>query len=102
MPRTEQAFEAVKSKLQNGLLQGFSKCGYVNEGRCMYKQDGTFDYYQIDKMSLLSVSLVATPANGVPFEGVGEVKNRLEYVNKTHEVEEGAMNKMFNKKKVEV
>ena len=103
IPRTEQAFEAVKSKLKNGLLQGFSKCGYVNEGRCMYKQDGTFDYYQIDKMSLLSVSLVATPANGVPFEGVGEVKNRLEYVNKTaHEVEEGAMNKMFNKKKVEV
>ena len=102
IPRTEQAFEAVKSKLQNGLLQGFSKCGYVNEGRCIYKEDGTFDYYQIDKMSLLSVSLVATPANGVPFEGVGEVKNRLEYVNKTHEVEEGAMNKMFNKKKVEV
>ena len=102
IPRTEQAFDAVKSKLQNGLLQGFSKCGYVDEGRCMYKNDGAFDYYQIDKMSLLSGSLVATPANGVPFEGVGEVKNRLEYVNKTHEVEEGAMNKLFNKKKVEL
>ena len=51
-------------------------------------------------MSLLSVSLVATPANGVPFEGVGEVKNRLEYVNKTREVEEGAMTKMFNKKRL--
>ena len=103
IPRSEQAFEAVKSKLQNGLLQGFSKYGYVNEGRCFYKEDGTFDYFMIEKMSLLSVSLVANPANGVPFEGVGEVKNRLEYVNKTaHEVEEGAMNKMFNKKKVEV
>ena len=53
-------------------------------------------------MRILSVSLVSPPAYGVPFEGVGEVKNRLEYVNKTHEVEEGAMNKMFNKKKVEV
>ena len=102
VPRTEQAFEAVKSKLQNGLLQGFSKCGDVDDGHFVYKDNGSGDYFQINKMSLLSVSLVATPANGVPFEGVGEVKNRLEYVNKTHEVEEGAMNKNFNKKKVEV
>ena len=102
IPRTEQAFEAVKSKLQNGLLQGFSKCGYVTDGHFVYKDNGSVDYFQINKMSLLSVSLVATPANGVPFDGVGEVKNRLEYVNKTHEVEEGAMNKMFNTKKVEV
>ena len=68
----------------------------------MYKHDGSFDYYQIDKISLLSVSFVATPANGVPFERVGEAKNRLEYVNKTREVEEGAMNKLFNNKKVEL
>ena len=102
IPRTEQAFEAVKSKLQNGLLQGFSKYGYVDDGHFVFKDDGMIDYFQIDKIRLFAASLVATPANGVPFEGVGEVKNRLEYVNKTHEVEEGAMNKMFNKKKVEV
>ena len=102
IPRTEQAFEAVKSKLQNGLLQGFSKYGFVDDGHYVFKDNGKVDYFQIDKVRLFSASLVATPANGVPFEGVGEVKNRLEYVNKTHEVEEGAMNKMFNKKKVEV
>ena len=102
IPRTEQAFEAVKSKLQNGLLQGFSKYGFVDDGHYVFKDNGKVDYFQIEKMRILSVSLVSTPANGVPFEGVGEVKNRLEYVNKTHEVEEGAMNKMFNKKKVEV
>ena len=103
IPRSEQAFEAVKSKLQNGLLQGFSKYGIVDDGHYVFKDNGKVDYFQIDKIRLLSVSLVATPANGVPFEGVGEVKNRLEYVNKTaHEVEEGAMNKMFNKKKVEL
>ena len=102
IPRTEQAFEAVKSKLQNGLLQGFSKYGFVDDGHYVFKDNGKVDYFQIDKIRIFSVSLVATPANGVPFEGVGEVKNRLEYVNKTHEVEEGAMNKMFNKKKVEV
>ena len=102
IPRTEQAFEAVKSKLQNGLLQGFSKYGFVDDGHFVFKDNGEVDYFQIDKIRLFAASLVATPANGVPFEGVGEVKNRLEYVNKTHEVEEGAMNKMFNKKKVEV
>ena len=102
IPRTEQAFEAVKSKLQNGLLQGFSKFGFVDDGHYVFKDNGKVDYFQIDKIRLFAASLVATPANGVPFEGVGEVKNRLEYVNKTHEVEDGAMNKMFNKKKVEV
>ena len=102
IPRTEQAFEAVKSKLQNGLLQGFSKYGFVDDGHYVFKDNGKVDYFQIDKVRLFAASLVSTPANGVPFEGIGEVKNRLEYVNKTHEVEEGAMNKMFNKKKVEV
>lgn len=103
VPRTEQAFEAVKSKLQNGLLQGFSKYGGVDDGHYVFKDNGDIDYFQIDKVRLFKVSLVATPANGVPFEGIGEVKNRLEYVNKTaHEVEEGAMNKMFNKRKVEL
>ena len=102
IPRSEQAFEAVKSKLQNGLLQGFSKYGFVDDGHYVFKDNGKVDYFQIDKIRLFAASLVSTPANGVPFEGVGEVKNRLEYVNKTREVEEGAMNKMFNKKNVEV
>lgn len=99
IPRSEQNFEAVKSKLQNGLLQGFSKCGLVEESEYRYKKDGSFDYELIKKISLLSVSLVATPANGVPFEDVAETRrNRLEYVNKTKRTQEGgAMNRLFNK-----
>lgn len=99
IPRSEQNFAAVKSKLQNGLLQGFSKCGIVEDGEFRYKKDGSFDYELIKKISLLSVSLVATPANGVPFEDVAETRrNRLEYVNKTKRTQEGgAMNRLFNK-----
>lgn len=99
VPRTEQMFDAVKSKLQNGLLQGFSKCGLVEDSEYRYKKDGSFDYELIKKISLLAVSLVSTPANGVPFEDVAETrKNRLEYVNKTKRTkEDGAMNKLFNK-----
>ena len=33
--------EYLKSKLQNGLLQGFSKCGYVNDGHFVYKDNGS-------------------------------------------------------------
>lgn len=99
VPRTEQMFDAVKSKLQNGILQGFSKCGLVEDSEYRYKKDGSFDYELIKKISLLAVSLVTTPANGVPFEDVAETrKNRLEYVNKTKRTkEDGAMNKLFNK-----
>ena len=99
IPRTERNFDAVKSKLQNGILQGFSKCGLVEDSEYRYKQDGSFDYELIKKISLLAVSLVATPANGVPFDVVAETrKNRLEYVNKTKRTkEDGAMNKLFNK-----
>lgn len=99
IPRSEQNFEAVKSKLQNGILQGFSKCGIVEKHEWVYKKDGSFDYELIKKISLLSVSLVATPANGVPFEDVAETRrNRLEYVNKTKRTQEGgAMNRLFNK-----
>lgn len=99
IPRTEQNFGLVKSKLQNGILQGFSKCGWVEESEYRYKQDGSFDYELIKKISLLSVSLVATPANGVPFEDVAETRrNRLAYENKTKRTQEGgAMNRLFNK-----
>lgn len=99
IPRSEQNFDAVKSKLQNGLLQGFSKCGIVEDSEYRYNKDGSFDYELIKKISLLSVSLVATPANGVPFEDVAETRrNRLEYVNKTKRTQDGgAMNRLFNK-----
>lgn len=99
IPRDDPSFSAVKSKLKNGILQGFSKCGLVEESEWRYKKDGSFDYELIKKISLLSVSLVATPANGVPFEDVAETRrNRLEYVNKTKRTQEGgAMNRLFNK-----
>lgn len=99
IPRTERMFDAIKSKLQNGILQGFSKCGLVEDSEYRYKQDGSFDYELIKKISLLSVSLVSTPANGVPFDDVEEARrNRLEYVNKTKRTQEdGAMNRLFNK-----
>jgi hypothetical protein len=36
-------------------------------------------------MSVVSVSLVCTPANGLPFEQMKETKNALHFVNTTEE-----------------
>lgn len=83
IPRSYELYDTVKQRLQEGILQGFSKCGYATDWKFIYKPDGTFDYELIKEMKLLSVSLVANPANGVKFEKLQEVKNGLTFVNVT-------------------
>ena len=83
VPRWFEGYEDLKNRLRDGILQGFSKEGYATEWEYRYKEDGTFDYELVKKMVMLSVSIVSTPANGVQFEKMQEVKNGLVYVNKT-------------------
>lgn len=82
IPRTVARFEQVKNLLQEGILQGFSKCGWATDWEYRYKENGEFDYMLIKEMAIMSVSLVTNPANPIPFESVGEtIQNRLEYRN---------------------
>lgn len=82
IPRTVARYEQVKNLLKEGILQGFSKCGYALEWNYHYKENGDFDYVEFTDFALCSVSLVTMPANAVPFEAVGEkVSNRLTYKN---------------------
>lgn len=82
IPRTVARYEQVKNLLKEGILQGFSKCGWVTDWDYKYTEDGDFDYMLIRQMSILSVSLVTAPANAIPFEAVGEaVRNELTYRN---------------------
>lgn len=81
IPKTVKRFEQVKNLLQEGILQGFSKYGYATDYKYVYDNDGNFDYIQINKFDLLSVSLVSTPANAVRFEKMKETKNTLTYKN---------------------
>lgn len=82
IPKTVARYEQIKNLLAEGILQGFSKCGYAEDWDYIYTKDGEFDYTIIRKMDILSVSLVTSPANPIPFESVGEtVQNRLEYKN---------------------
>ena len=87
IPRTYVKYEMVKNLLKEGILQGLSKEGYTTDYEYFYSEDGSFDYIQINKMDICSVSLVAQPANGIKFEAMKEteIKNTLNCVNKIQE-----------------
>lgn len=89
VPRTYPEYDRLLNMLQEGLIQGFSKEGYATDWDVKYNEDGFFDYELIKQMKLLSVSLVCTPANGIAFEKMQEVKNGLQYVVK--EIEEKSL-----------
>lgn len=99
VPRAFEDYEALKWRLKNGIIQGFSKEGYATDWEYKYKENGDFDYELIKQMKLLSVSLVSTPANGIGFEKMQEVKNGLVYVNKNIKQDnaESTFEAMFNK-----
>ena len=91
IPKHYVNYPMVLNLVRDGVLQGLSKEGWCTEGECHYKEDGTFDYYEVKQMELLCVSLVATPANGVALESVKEIENKIKFENKTV-VEEGVKN----------
>lgn len=100
VPRTYADYDRLLWALKNGIVQGFSKEGYVdwNDSEYKYKDDGSFDYELIHKIAVISVSLVCTPANGLPFEQMRETRNALAFVNKTEEKAErtNTLDAMFN------
>lgn len=102
VPRVFEGYEALKWRLQQGIIQGFSKEGYVDWDGYEYrwKEDGSFDYELIKKINVISVSLVFTPANGLPFEQMRETRNALVFANRLDEEKterKSTLEAMFNK-----
>jgi phage head maturation protease len=103
VPRTYPEYDRVLWALKSGIIQGFSKEGFVGweDYDILWNPDGTFDHEQIHKMSVFSVSLVCTPANGLPFEQMKETKNALVFVNsfeeKTQSDKKPTLAEMLNK-----
>lgn len=91
IPKTYFYYDVVKNNLREKILQGFSKCGYATDYEY---EDGSFKNVTIKEMALLSVSLVATPANSIKFEAVQEIQNATRFNNKTKT--ENKFKKMFN------
>lgn len=85
IPRTYAEYDRLLWALKNGIVQGFSKEGFVgyDDYDILWNKDGTFDHEQIHKMRVTSVSLVCTPANGLAFEQMKETRNALIFENKT-------------------
>lgn len=81
IPSSYEHYTMIGNLLREGILQGFSKCGYATDYESKYNEDGSFSHLFIKEFQLLSMSLVATPANGIPFEKLQEIKNNLVYVN---------------------
>lgn len=97
IPRGFEGYADLVWRLKNGLIQGFSKEGYMTDWDVKYKEDGSFDYVLVKSMNLLSVSLVSSPANGLGFEKLQEVKNRLIFERKIEDEREGdTLIAMFN------
>ena len=99
VPRTYPEYDSVLWALKSGIIQGFSKEGFVeyDDYDLVFNTDGSFDHEQIHKMSVVSVSLVCTPANGLPFEQMKDTKNALIFVNKTQSDKKPTLAEMLNK-----
>lgn len=100
VPRDYPEYDRLKWALKNGIVQGFSKFGFVgwDDYDLVWKQDGTFDHEQIHKMRVVAVSLVCTPANGIAFEQLKETRNALYFENKTQGGKK-TLAELFNKNK---
>lgn len=93
IPRTFKNYTVVRDLLKNGILQGFSKCGWATDYEWRTDEKGN-DYMQVNKIDIVSVSLVATPANAVPFDRMHEVQNGLRF--KPSDKETNEIDDMFN------
>lgn len=96
IPKSYPEYERVKALLKEGVLQGLSKEGWCTKGKCYYTESGSFDYYLIEEMEILAMSLVTTPANGVALEKVQEVKNTLRVIKNENNAEEDDFEALFN------
>lgn len=102
IPHTYMHYETVLNLLKEGILQGFSKMGYATDWKYVWNEEtGDLEYELIKEFKLLKVSLVTTPANGIPFERLQETKqNALVFKNTTLKEIDATpadeMAKMFN------
>lgn len=101
VPRTYNDYDRLKWALENGIVQGFSKEGFVgyDDYELKWKEDGSFDYELIKRMSVVSVSLVCNPANALRFESMKEIRNALVFKNITQGGNGKSLADLFNNKK---
>lgn len=98
VPRSFKNYEVLKGLLKNGIIQGFSKQGWATDYEYKYKENGEYDYMLVKRMEIVSMSLVAVPANGNAFEKTAEVVKDATRFQKIAEPQddESGIDYMFN------
>lgn len=81
IPKSYMHYDAVKSLIREGILQGFSKEGWATDYEYKYNASGEYEYMLIKKIDVTCVSIVSTPANALRFEKVQEkaIENKLTF-----------------------
>ena len=84
IPKTYMHYAHVKNLLANGIIQGFSKFGWCNQGQWIEDPEDKFGgYFLVQQMDIINMAIVTTPANGLRFDEVGEIMNAMRFENKT-------------------
>lgn len=98
IPKGVEGYDDIKLKISEGILQGLSKEGWSTKGKIFRNKEGEFDYYLVEEMEMLGVSLVTTPANGNPLEKAREIRNGLQFIKRQDNAQEkeDTFGAMFN------
>lgn len=96
VPKAHPKYEYVKMLIEQGLLQGFSKCGWSTDIEWVPNDKELYGgHWLIKEVQIVRMSLVSTPANAVTFERVKETKNALRFVDNTTDEKKTKTPKMF-------
>jgi hypothetical protein len=86
VPKSHPQYELVKTYIEQGLLQGFSKEGWSTDIEWIDNKEEQYGgHWLIKEVQITTMSLVSTPANAVPFERVKETKNAIRFVDNSTE-----------------
>lgn len=82
VPKTFVNYTALVNNIKEGILQGFSKEGWATDYEDFWTTTGEYDYLLIKEMAIYCVSIVATPANSLPFEKIAQtrIENSTKFV----------------------
>lgn len=79
IPKGVQNYEDIKLKLSQKILQGFSKLGWATDWAWEKDPETGEEYELVKEIRIVRMSIVATPANGISFEKVQEIKNATRF-----------------------
>lgn len=79
IPKGVLHYDDIKLKLSQKILQGFSKFGWATDWSWEKDPKTGEEYELVKEIRIVRMSIVATPANGISFEKVQEIKNATRF-----------------------